>query len=142
MARHALERPGRVDEFLHARVRLVEIGELPGELERVVERDVLRARPGGHELGHDIHLGIGHVERAAHVADDGARRHRPERHDLGDVVVAVFAADVVHDLAAARVAEIHVDIGHGHALRVQEALEIEAVLHWVDVRDVQAVRHH
>ena len=96
----------------------------------------------GHELGHDIHLGIGHVERAAHVADDGARRHRPERHDLGDVVVAVFAADVVHNLAAARVAEIHVDIGHGHALRVQEALEIEAVLHRVDVRDVQAVRHH
>ena len=45
-------------------------------------------------------------------------------------------------MAPAGVAEVHVDIRHGHTLRVQEALKIQAVLHGVDVRDTQAVGHH
>ena len=65
-----------------------------------------------------------------------------EGDDLGHMVVAVFAADIVHHLAPAGVAEIHVDIRHGDTLRVQEALKIQAVLHGVDVRDAQAVGHH
>ena len=58
------------------------------------------------------------------------------------MVVAVFAADIVHHLAPAGIAEIHVDIRHGDTFRVQEALKIQAVLHGVDVRDAQAVGHH
>ncbi len=55
------------------------------------------------------------------------------------MVVAVEAVDVVDHLAAAVDAEVHVDIGHADALRVQEALEKEAVFDRVDVGDVQAV---
>ena len=44
--------------------------------------------------------------------------------------VAVLSADVVHHLVPAGVAEVHVDIRHTHPLRVEEALEVQPVLHW------------
>ena len=58
------------------------------------------------------------------------------------MVVAVLPPDVVHHLAPPGVAEVHVYIGHGHTLRVQETLKVQVVFHGVDVGDVQAVGHH
>ena len=55
------------------------------------------------------------------------------------MIVAVLAAHILHDLAAARIAEVHVDIRHGHTLGIQKALEKEAVFHRLDVRDGKAV---
>ena len=78
----------------------------------------------------------------AHVPDGAPGGHGAEGDDLGHVVVAVLAADVVHHLAPAGIAEVHVDIRHADPLRVQKALEVQAVLHRVDVRDVQAVADH
>ena len=57
------------------------------------------------------------------------------------MVIAVETADIVDDLATAVDAEVHVDIRHGHALRVQEALKEEAVFYRVDIGDMQAVGH-
>ena len=57
------------------------------------------------------------------------------------MVIAVETADIVDDLAAAVDAEVHVDIRHGHALRVQKALKKEAVFYRVDIGDMQAVGH-
>jgi len=58
------------------------------------------------------------------------------------VVIAVLTAHVVHHLTAAGVAEVHIDIGHGHPLRIQKPLEVQIVLHGVDVRNPQAIGHH
>ena len=55
------------------------------------------------------------------------------------MVGAVFAVYIIYDLAPAADAEVDVDIRHGDALRVQKALEIEAVLDGVDVRYAEAV---
>ena len=57
------------------------------------------------------------------------------------MVIAVETADIVDDLAAAVDAEVHVDIRHGHALRVQKALKEEAVFYRVDIGYMQAVGH-
>ena len=141
VARHPLKGARRVDELFHLLVVLVLFAQLARELERVVERDVQISRPAGYELGDHIAVGVGHIQRAAHVADRAARRHRAEGHDLRHMVVAVLAADVVHDLAAAGIAEVHVDIGHGHALGIEKALEEKTVLHRLNVRDVQTVAH-
>jgi hypothetical protein len=73
------------------------------------------------------------------VLDDGARLHRPERHDLADRLLAVLLPDVLDDLAAPLEAEVHVHVGHGHALRVQEALEEQVELERADVRDAERV---
>ena len=56
-----------------------------------------------------------------------------------DIVAAVFLRDVIDDLAAAAHAEIDVDIGHGDALGVEEALEEQVVLERIDVGDAQRV---
>ena len=47
--------------------------------------------------------------------------------------------NVPQHLVAPVILEVHVDVGHLFALNVQEALEDEAVLHWVDFCDAQAI---
>ena len=51
-----------------------------------------------------------------------------------------FLRHVLDDLSAAVHAEVDVDIGHGDALRVEEALEEELVLERIDVGDLHDVR--
>jgi hypothetical protein len=51
----------------------------------------------------------------------------------------VLARDVLDHLAAARFAEVDVDVGGADALLVQEALEDQLVLDRIDVGDAQAV---
>ena len=139
MAGHTLQGPGGVDELVDSGVSLVQVRQLFGQLQSVLQGDM---GPGRHQLGHGIRFGVGHVQHPAHVPDGGPGGHGAEGDDLGHMVVAILAADIVHHLASAGIAEIHVDIRHGHPLRVQEPLKIQAVLHGVDVRDTQAVGHH
>ena len=101
-----------------------------------------RAWPSRYQLGHHVHLGVGHVQGAAHIPNGSASRHGAEGNDLGHMVVAVLPADVVHHLAPSGVAKVHIDIGHGYPLRVEKPLEVQVVLHGVDIRDLQTVGHH
>ena len=55
------------------------------------------------------------------------------------MVSAVFPAAVFIDLMAPGMFEIHVDIRHRHALRVQESLKEQVVLNGVNVRDAKAI---
>ena len=79
------------------------------------------------------------TEHAADVADGGPGEHRAEGDDLGDVVLAVLAPDVGDDLVAPAVLEVDVDVGHRHAIGVEEALERELVEDRVDRRDAERV---
>ncbi len=81
----------------------------------------------GDQLGDAVDVGEAHVEHAADVLDGGARAQRAEGDDLGDLFAPVFFGDVLNHFAAAAGAEIDVDIGHGDALGIQEALEQQAV---------------
>ncbi len=102
----------------------------------LLQRDV---QLGRHHLGDAVDVGVRDVHGAAHVFDGGLRGHGAEGDDLGDVVAAVFLRDVLDDFAAAVHAEIDVDVGHGHALGIQEALEEQFVLQRVDVGDAERV---
>ena len=139
MAGHPLQRLRHVDKPVNPFIRLIEVGELLGQLQRILQGNV---QGRWHQLSHHIHLGIGHVQRPAHIPNGGPGCHGAEGDDLGHMVVAVLAADVVHHLAPAGVSEVHIDIRHGYPLRIQEALKIQMVLHGVDVRDVQTVGDH
>ena len=55
------------------------------------------------------------------------------------LVAAIFLGDVLDHFAAAAHAEIDIDIRHGDALRIQEALEEQIVLQRIHVRDLQRV---
>ena len=67
------------------------------------------------------------------------RGHGVEGDDLGDLFPAVFAGDVFDDFVAPVHAEVDVDVGHGYALGIQEALEQERVLDGIDVGDLHGV---
>ena len=138
VAREPLEALGHVQHLPHLRVAVVHGLEGCRLPERLLDGD---PQVLGDVLGHLVHLVQGDAEGAAHVADGQARLHLSEGDDLRHVVAAVLVRHVVDDLAAAPHAEVDVDVGHGDALGVEEALEEEVVAEGVQVRDAHAVGH-
>ena len=104
--------------------------------ERLLDGD---ADGRGNQLGDAVDFAVGHIQRAADVLDRRLRRHGVEGDDLRDLVVAILLLHVLDDLAAAVHAEVDVDIRHGNALGIEEALEEQLVLQRIDVRDLHAV---
>ncbi len=122
----------------HLGVGLVGRLELRRDLERLVELD---AQLVGDGLGDAVDLAVAHAQDPADVAQGGPGEHGAEGDDLGHVVRAVLAGDVGDDLVAAAVLEVDVDVGHRHAVGVEEALEGQLVADGVDRRDAQRVGH-
>src|SRR3546814_13849477 len=73
----------------------------------------------GNERRQPIDLTVGHLQDSACVLEHGAGLEFSERDELGDLVAAVFLLDVKDDLAAPGFAEIDVEVGHRHAIRVE-----------------------
>ena len=134
---HALELLGELDDAPDRRLVLVHLLERRAGLDRLVELDAELVRD---RLGDAVALAVGHADDSGHVADGGSGEHRAEGDDLGHVVGAVLAADVVDDFLAPPVLEVDVDIGHGHAVRVEEPLERQLVVDRVHRRDAERVR--
>ncbi len=109
----------------------------PPGLERVRER--LARRLLGDHLGDPVADGIRQAEHAGGVAHRLPRRHGAEGDDLGDAVAAVLVGHVLDDLSPAVHAEVHVDVRHALAPRIEEALEEQVVLQRVDVGDAERV---
>ena len=138
VARESLDAFRVVEELLHLGVVAVALREFPHLLPRLRHRE-REARRRGHELREAIRVRRGEAKHAAHVADHGARLHRPEGDDLPDRGLSVLLPHVVDDLAAALVAEVDVDVRHRDAFRIQEALEEEVELERVHVGDAERV---
>jgi hypothetical protein len=136
VARHALEPARAADQLAVLVVAGGQRLEVPDALDRLVERDAELVR---HELRDAVALGERHPEHARDVADHRLRLHAAERDDLAHRARAVLGAHVLDHLAAAGVLEVEVDVGHRHALGIEETLEDEPVLDRVDVGDAQAV---
>ena len=94
-----------------------------------------------HELGDLVADRVRISEHARRVAHRGPRLDGGERDDLRHVVVAVALRGVLDHLPAVAGVEVHVDVGHLLAARVQEPFEQEVVLDRVDVDDAQTERH-
>ena len=138
LAAQPLEAAGDVDDPLGVGVGLVELPQLGGHLVAVVVlRVLLEARvqrrvaahdERRHELGDLVAEAVRVAEDAGRVAHRGPGLDRGERDDLGDVVVAVALGGVLDHLAAVARVEVHVDVGHLLAARVEEPLEQQVVL--------------
>ena len=151
LAAQALEPEGDVDDLLGLRVGLVHGPHLARGGEAVlVTLDLVEAGPQRgvaahderwHGLGDTIAHHVGLAEHAGGISDGGSRLDRREGDDLRHPVAAVFLRGIPHDVGAVALVEVHVDVGHLLAARVQEALEKEVVADGVEVDDAQAVGH-
>ena len=142
----ALDRERGVDDAAHVGVVVVgrlEVGRvLVGVLLALVQRRAERELGVVVEhLGELLALPDGEVQHARSVVDGLLGLDRGVGDDVADALGAVELADVLHDLEATLIVEVHVDIGHLGALRGEEALEHEAVVERVEGRDVHRVGH-
>src|SRR6185437_13410517 len=135
-ANQPLELLGRVDQLAHSSFAVVDLAQVGDVFERLVDG---HANGCGDEFGNAVHVAVCHVEGAPTVLDGTLRRHSVEGDDLGDLLATVLAGDIVDYLTAAVHAEVDVDIGHGHAFGIEEALEQEDILHGIDIGDLHAV---
>ena len=126
--REPFEFLGGVDEAFGIGVAIVERFEIGCLLQRFLHRMKLR-----DEFGDGVAEAIGEPESAPGVADRGARRHGSESNDLRHVIVPVFSPDIAQNIVAAVVGEVHIDIGHGDALRIEESLKKEMICDRVHV---------
>ena len=112
-----------------------------------LRRDGVRQTDGigrvvGHQLADPVDLTIGHAKHAPDVAQRRAGLQLSEGDDLGDPAAAVFLLDVGDDLVAAVLAEVDVEVGHGHPVGVEETLEQETEAQRVEVGDGERPGHH
>ena len=148
-ALQTLEAPGDVDDPLEVGVgvvhrpqvggRLVAVGVLRALLEAVLERRVAPHHHRRHRLGQLVADAVRIAEDAGRVAHGVAGLDRAERDDLGDVVAPVALGRVADHLVAVPRVEVHVDVGHRDAARVQEAFEQQVVADRVEIGDPQRV---
>ena len=96
----------------------------------------------GDQLGQAVDLTVGHLQDAADVAEHGARLQRAEGDDLGHPFGAVLLLDVADHLVAPVLAEVDVEIGHRHAIGIEEALEDEPEAERIEVGDGERPGHH
>ena len=81
----------------------------------------------GDQLGEPVAGRVVVAEHAGRVARGRAGEHLAEGDDLGDRLLAVLLGHVADHLLTAAHREVHVDIGHRHALGVEEPLEQQVV---------------
>ena len=138
VAHHAFEFFCSLNQLANLAIFFHGLAELRGVFDGLIERDIeLR----GDHLRDAVDIGVRDVHGAAYIFDRGFRGHGAEGDDLRHIVAAIFLRDVVDDFAAPVHAEIDVDIGHGNALWIQEALEEQFVLQRVDIGDSERVRN-
>jgi hypothetical protein len=134
--RQAFNAGRQVHQPLVDRVRVHQLTQLRDLLYRLGDRQVVRGARG-NELGEPVHFAGWDLEHAADVAHRRARLHGPEGDDLSHAVSAVPFAHVLDDFPAAFEAEVDVDVGHRHPLRIQEPLEEQVEPERIDVGNAQ-----
>ena len=115
---------------------------MPGvELEAGPQGRVAAHHQRRHGLGDAVTEGVGIAQYPCRVAHRGPGLDRREGHDLGHVVPAVALGGVADHLRPVAGVEVHVDVGHLLAPRVQEPLEEQVIANGIEVDDAQAVGH-
>ena len=140
VAGHVLQRPCQREQLRH----LLLVGQPLGQLRLGLERLVQRQRLGlldRDQLGELVAEVVGHVQHPARIADHRLAGHRAEGGNLRHRVVAVLAAHVLDHLAPVVLAEVDIEVGHRHPLRVQEALEQQCIRQRIQIGDAQRERH-
>src|SRR5579871_656400 len=137
--RHPFDLPCGVDQPLHVLLLVIELPQLRTGSQGFVEGHSYGQC--GHELGHTVYLGERIPERSPDIAQGRPREKSTEGHDLRDMITAVLLGDVFDHLVAPTIGEVHIDVGHLHAFRIEKALECEPVGNGIYRGDAEAVQN-
>ena len=140
VAHDPLQAPRDVDDLLGRGVGVVGAAQRLAGTQAALEGRVATLLGVRDQLGQAVAHAVVVAEHARGVAGGRAREHLAERDDLRDGLAAVLGDDVLHDALAPADREVDVDIGHRHALGIQEALEEQVVAQRIDVGDAAACR--
>ncbi len=136
MADQAFQGFAEIDEAVDRSVMFIFLAKFLAHLQGLVEG---HAQFIGDQLDDAVHFTQGDIEDAADIAQDSLCRQGPEGDDLRYVVDAILPGNVVDDAAPVFIAEIHIDIRHGDAFRIEEAFEEEVVLERVQSGNAQQI---
>ena len=140
----ALDRKRRVDDAAGVVVLFIGLGKIGVKqilfaglfVEHLLELDLGVARNHlGQTLAHVDRV----VQNARGVVDGLLGLDGRVGDNVGDLLGAVELPNVLHNLEATLIVEVHIDIGHLGTLRGQEPLEHQAVLERVERGDVHGV---
>ena len=81
------------------------------------------------------------MQYPAHVAAHGAGLQLSKGDDLGHMAFAIAALHIVDNLIAPILAEVDIEIGHGHAVRIEEALKQQVESQGIKIRDGERIGH-
>ena len=139
--RQVLERLRRIEQLVRLAVLLVRGLEARLLLERIADRHALPADRLRNHRRDQTCFARRHPHDAPNVAHDAAALELMEGGDLADARLPVFVAHVLNDAVALIHAEVDVEVGHRHALGVQESLEQKPVCDRVQVGDAKRPRN-
>ena len=128
-----------VDETVHLGIGFIKLFEFPGALQGLFQ---CHTGTGRHHFGDLIHIPKRHIGDTAHIPDDRSRRQGAEGNDLGHLVLAVLPGQIIDDLSPPPVAEVRINIRHGHTLGVQETFEEKVKTERIDFRNMKEIGHN
>ena len=138
MPRKSLQSSGHIDEIMNAVITLIEFSELRIHLQCLIDGNAQFIR---NHLCHAVTYSIRQIQHTSHIADNTSCCHGTESNNLYDTLLAVFADDIINDFLTSLEAEVHVNIRHGDAVRVQKALKEQIITNRIQCGNIQAVRH-
>jgi hypothetical protein len=138
IAAEALQHQRELHQLAQLRVGALAQPLQVGKLQRLLQgRDL--AQHNWDALRDGVERGHWDAQHTPHILDDGTAGERPKGDDLRYGALPVAPAHVVDDQVALVVAEVHINIGHGDPLWVQEALKEQIVAQRVQAGDAQGV---
>ena len=96
----------------------------------------------GNGLTQTVRLSNGHLLHACHVLDGVLCSHRGIGDDMCTILVTILVLDPLQHTTAAVVVEVSINIGQRDTVGIEETLEQQVVLQWVNLGDSQAVSHY
>ena len=133
---HTLQLPCGVDKQANTLVGIVHLLKLGR-----CGKGFIQSNMGclGNKLCHRIGFSIAEIQSSANITDRASCRHRTEGRNLGNMVRAVFAHNILDHFSSAFLAEVRIEVGHTDTFGVQKPLENEGVFHGINFRDVHTV---
>ena len=137
--RQTLQLSRHLNQLVHSFVAVISLFQIRILLQCLIQRDIQFIR---NHLGDRIAEAVRKIHRAPDIANDAPCCHGSEGDDLHHLILAILTCDIIDDFLSSLEAEVHVNIGHGYALRIQKALEQQRVPDRVKLRDAGAVGYH